>query len=137
MLLTVARRSTRPNLSSLSNDVSIDQEKHRYRMRKRPSQYQAVSCTAPRRERRSNRAKKRRNLHFALYGLTIIPRALRKQHPTSRLAYLIRPLRMYGQPILATSAGAMLTNAIIPFGVDGGTRSRAADRIMTYNTGAE
>jgi hypothetical protein len=27
-----------------------------------------------------------------------------------------------------------LKNAIIPFGVDGGTRSRAADRIITYNT---
>lgn len=29
---------------------------------------------------------------------------------------------------------AMLQKAMIPFGVDGGTRSSAADRIITYNT---
>jgi hypothetical protein len=28
----------------------------------------------------------------------------------------------------------MLQKAIIPFGVDGGTRSRAADKIITYKT---
>jgi len=40
-------------------------------------------------------------------------------------------LSRYGQPTLATSAGAMLQNRMMPFGVDGGTRSRAADRMMT------
>ena len=29
----------------------------------------------------------------------------------------------------------MLQKAIMPFGVEGGTRSRAAERMMTYNTG--
>jgi hypothetical protein len=43
-------------------------------------------------------------------------------------------MRMYGQPNFATRAGAMLQKAVIPFGVDGGTRSSAADRIITYNT---
>ena len=38
--------------------------------------------------------------------------------------YRIRPFRMYGQPTFATRAGAMLQKAIIPFGVEGGTRSR-------------
>ena len=28
----------------------------------------------------------------------------------------------------------MLQNAIMPLGVDGGTRSSAAERIITYNT---
>jgi hypothetical protein len=30
--------------------------------------------------------------------------------------------------------GAMFQNAIIPLGVEGGTRSRAAERIITYRT---
>lgn len=67
-------------------------------------------------------------------GLTSIPNALRRQHPTKRFTYRIRPFRIYGQPTLATSDGAILQNAIMPLGVDGGTRSRAAERIMTYNT---
>ena len=49
--------------------------------------------------------------------------------------YRIRPFRMYGQPTFATRAGAILQKAIMPFGVEGGTRSRAAERMMTYNTG--
>ena len=63
--------------------------------------------------------------------LTIIPLTLTAQHPMSLFAYLIRPLRMYGQPTFATSAGKILQNAMMPLGVDGGTRSRAADRIIT------
>jgi hypothetical protein len=43
-------------------------------------------------------------------------------------------LRRYGQLNFATILGAMFQNAIIPLGVEGGTRSRAADRIMTYRT---
>ena len=49
--------------------------------------------------------------------------------------YRIRPFRMYGQPTFATRAGAILQKAIMPFGVEGGTRSRAAERMMTYSTG--
>lgn len=64
-------------------------------------------------------------------ALTIIPATLSKQHPMSRLTYRIRPFKRYGQPILATNAGAMLQKAMIPLGVDGGTRSKAADRMMT------
>lgn len=41
---------------------------------------------------------------------------------------------MYGHPIFATKDGAILQNAMIPFGVDGGTKSRAADKMMTYST---
>jgi hypothetical protein len=41
---------------------------------------------------------------------------------------------MYGQLNLATILGAMFQNAIIPLGVDGGTRSRAAERMITYKT---
>ena len=59
-------------------------------------------------------------------ALTIIPLTLIIQHPTIRLAYRMRPLRMYGHPTLATRAGKILQNAMTPFGVDGGTRSSAA-----------
>ena len=41
---------------------------------------------------------------------------------------------MYGHPIFATKDGAILQNAMMPFGVDGGTKSRAADKMMTYST---
>ena len=63
--------------------------------------------------------------------LTIIPKELNTQHPTKRLVYLILPFKKYGQPTFATSAGVMLQKAIIPLGVEGGTRSSAADSIMT------
>lgn len=46
----------------------------------------------------------------------------------------MRPFSMYGHPIFATKDGAILQNAMIPFGVDGGTKSRAADKMMTYST---
>lgn len=64
-------------------------------------------------------------------ALTSMPRTLRKQQPKMRLVYRICPFRTYGQPNFATSAGAILQNAMIPFGVDGGTRSKAADRMIT------
>jgi hypothetical protein len=38
---------------------------------------------------------------------------------------------MYGHVSLAIKAGKILQKAIIPFGVFGGTKSRAADKIMT------
>ena len=44
---------------------------------------------------------------------------------------------MYGHPTFATKAGNMLQKAMIPFGVEGGTRSRAADKMMTYNTNTD
>jgi hypothetical protein len=43
-------------------------------------------------------------------------------------------LRRYGQLNFATILGVMFQNAMIPLGVEGGTRSRAAERIMTYRT---
>lgn len=63
--------------------------------------------------------------------LTIMPKALRRQHPSIRLAYRTRPFSKYGQPTLAANDGAILQNAMMPLGVDGGTRSRAADKMMT------
>ena len=66
--------------------------------------------------------------------LTIMPNELRRQQPINRFAYLIFPFRKYGQAILATRAGVILQKRIKPFGVDGGTRSKAAERIITYNT---
>lgn len=60
---------------------------------------------------------------------------LSKAHPTTRRLYRIFPLRKYGHPSLANRAGNMLQKAMIPFGVDGGTRSSAAERMMTYKTG--
>jgi hypothetical protein len=67
-------------------------------------------------------------------GLTIIPNELSIAHPTNLLTYLILPFNKYGQPILANNAGAMLQNAMMPLGVEGGTRSSAAERIITYRT---
>jgi hypothetical protein len=63
--------------------------------------------------------------------LTIIPKKLKAQHPTKRLVYRILPFKKYGQPTFATSAGAILQKAMIPLGVEGGTRSSAAERMMT------
>jgi hypothetical protein len=65
-----------------------------------------------------------------------MPNELNIAHPTNLLTYLIRPLRRYGHPILANNAGAMLQNAMIPLGVEGGTRSSAAESIITYSTGS-
>lgn len=67
-------------------------------------------------------------------ALTTIPHILIIVHPINRFVYRIRPLSKYGQPNLATSAGKMLQNAMMPFGVEGGTRSRAAERMITYRT---
>lgn len=66
--------------------------------------------------------------------LTSMPDALSKQQPIRRFAYRILPLRIYGHPTLATRAGAILQKAIMPFGVDGGTKSKAADSMITYST---
>ena len=67
-------------------------------------------------------------------GPTIMPNELSRQQPINRFEYLIFPFRKYGQAILATRAGVILQKRIKPFGVDGGTRSKAAERIITYNT---
>ena len=63
--------------------------------------------------------------------LTNIPKVLSKQQPDKRLTYRIRPFRRYGQATFAARDGAILQNNIIPLGVDGGTRSKAAESIMT------
>ena len=63
--------------------------------------------------------------------LTIIPKTLMIQHPTTLRLYRIVPFKRYGQPTLAKNDGAMLQNAMSPLGVEAGTRSSAADRIMT------
>jgi hypothetical protein len=41
---------------------------------------------------------------------------------------------MYGQLNFATMLGVMFQNAMMPLGVEGGTRSRAAERMITYRT---
>lgn len=64
-------------------------------------------------------------------GLTSMPNVLSRQQPINRFAYRILPFKMYGHPTLATKAGAILQKAIMPFGVDGGTKSSAADSIIT------
>lgn len=63
--------------------------------------------------------------------LTIIPKKLMRQHPMTLRLYRIVPFRRYGQVTLAMSAGVMLQNAMRPLGVEAGTRSRAAERIIT------
>ena len=62
--------------------------------------------------------------------LTIIPQNLNVQHPVKRLVYLILPFKKYKQSIFTESAGAVLQKATIPLGVEGGTRSSAAERMM-------
>lgn len=52
------------------------------------------------------------------------------QNPTRRV-YLIVPLEMSGQATFVSSAGKMLKNATIPLGVSAGTRSSAAERMIT------
>lgn len=52
------------------------------------------------------------------------------QKPTRR-AYRICPFDTSGQHTLAMSAGKMLKKATMPFGVEAGTRSSAAERMMT------
>lgn len=63
--------------------------------------------------------------------LTSMPKVLSKQQPVKRFTYRIRPFRMYGQAIFAPREGAMLQNNMIPLGVDGGTKSKAAESIIT------
>ena len=72
--------------------------------------------------------------HFEIIR-TSMPITLNSAHPTMRRAYRIFPLRKYGHPSFANNAGNMLQNAMMPLGVDGGTRSSAAERMMTYRTG--
>lgn len=60
-----------------------------------------------------------------------MPNVLRKQQPDKRFTYRIRPLRMYGQATFAERDGAMLQNSMMPLGVEGGTRSRAAESMIT------
>lgn len=64
-------------------------------------------------------------------ALTSIPMKLRMQHPRMRLVYLIFPFKKYGHASFASRDGAILQKAMTPFGVDGGTRSSAAERIIT------
>ena len=63
-----------------------------------------------------------------------MPNELSRQQPINRFEYLIFPFRKYGQAILAIRAGVILQKRIKPFGVDGGTRSKAAERMITYKT---
>lgn len=64
--------------------------------------------------------------------LTSIPTTLKIQQPTKRLLYWTLPFKRYGQTPFATKAGNILQKAIKPFGVFIGTKSRAADSIITY-----
>ena len=63
--------------------------------------------------------------------LTIMPSILMTQHPTTLRLYRIVPFKKYGQQTLAANDGAMLQNAMSPLGVEAGTRSSAAERMMT------
>lgn len=65
-------------------------------------------------------------------GLTSIPTKLRRAHEVIRREYLILPREMYGHATLAMSAGKMLKKATTPLGVVVDTRSRAAERMMTW-----
>jgi hypothetical protein len=49
----------------------------------------------------------------------------------TRLPYLIVPLDSNGQQTLAMSDGKTLKKAIMPLGISAGTRSSAAERMMT------
>jgi hypothetical protein len=67
--------------------------------------------------------------------LTTIPSQLTVVQKATRRPYRIFPLDMSGQPTLASRAGKILKNATTPLGVSAPTRSRAAERIITYRTG--
>jgi hypothetical protein len=56
------------------------------------------------------------------------------QQLAMRTVYRICPLEKMGHATFATNAGAMLQKAMIPLGVDGGSKSRAADSMITYRT---
>lgn len=62
---------------------------------------------------------------------TTMPSQLQAVQNRTRRAYRIWPVEMRGQKTLVSSAGRMLNSATIPLGVEAGTRSSAADRMMT------
>lgn len=71
-----------------------------------------------------------------LYGVargarTTMPVKETSEQASTRRRYLTRPGTKYGQPSLTSSAGKMFANRMTPFGTSGGTRSRAALRMMT------
>lgn len=64
-------------------------------------------------------------------AMMIIPVQLAAVHTTIRRLYCTEPGTRYGHRSLVIKEGKMLKNATRPFGVLGGTRSRAAERMMT------
>lgn len=60
-----------------------------------------------------------------------MPSQLAEVQNSMRRVYRISPEDMNGQPTLAIRAGKMLKSATTPLGVVAGTRSSAADRMIT------
>jgi len=63
--------------------------------------------------------------------LTMMPSQLHPVQNKMRCLYRICPDEISGQRTLVNSAGKMLNNATTPFGVEAGTRSSAAERMIT------
>lgn len=68
------------------------------------------------------------------WGRTTIPSQLVNVQNVTRFVYLTVPFEMSGQNTFARTAGNTLKKATMPLGVVAGTRSIAADRIITYST---
>ncbi len=57
-----------------------------------------------------------------------------KVHNATRRPYWISPLDSRGQKTFESTAGRMLKKATTPLGVVDETRSKAAERMITYRT---
>lgn len=64
-------------------------------------------------------------------AIVIIPSQLAAVQTRIRRVYRARPGTRYGQRSFVAKEGKMLKNATRPFGVFGGTRSSAAESMMT------
>lgn len=61
----------------------------------------------------------------------MIPSQLHPVQKATRRPYRIFPLDNSGHNTFVNNAGKMLNSATTPFGVEAGTRSSAAERIIT------
>jgi hypothetical protein len=66
-----------------------------------------------------------------------MPSQLQQVQNQTRRPYRILPLERIGYATLASRAGKTLKKATTPLGVVEGTRSSAAERMITYRTGRD
>ena len=70
-------------------------------------------------------------MHSEGRGHTMMPKKLTVVQNAMRRVYCTLPFEMRGQATFARTAGRILKNVTMPFGVVLGTKSSAADKMIT------